>query len=169
MDVSIDRLRELDEFMPANVTTIYSDPHAVRDHLAWADMVIGAVLIPGAKAPRLIARADLATMKDGAVIVDVAIDQGGCVETARVTTHSDPVYTVDGVLHYCVGNMPGAVARTSTQALTNATVPWVLKLAKHGPDRLAEMDHHFANAINMKRGVLTNRPVAEAHGLEMAV
>ena len=107
MDVNIDRMRELDEIMPANVKTIYSDPQAIREHLDWADLVIGAVLIPGAKAPHLISRDDLTHLRPGAVIVDVAIDQGGCVETARVTTHSDPVYVVDGVLHYCVGNMPG--------------------------------------------------------------
>ncbi|MHC5003399.1 MAG: alanine dehydrogenase [Planctomycetota bacterium] len=166
MDVNLDRLRELDEFMPANVTTIYSDPHAVRDHLGWADLVIGAVLKPGAKAPHLVSKDDLLQMRDGAVIVDVAIDQGGCVETARMTTHSDPVYVVNGVVHYCVGNMPGAVPRTSTQALTNATLPWALKLARYGAHRLAEMDPHFADAINMDRGRLTNRPVAEAHDLE---
>lgn len=166
MDVSIDRLRELAEFMPANCTMVYSDPEAIREHLNWADLVVGAVLIPGAKAPHLISRADLKHMKPGSVIVDVAIDQGGCVETARVTTHSNPTYTVDGVVHYCVGNMPGAVARTSTQALTNVTLPWVVKLAKYGPDKLAKMDPHFADAINMNRGTLTNKPVAEAHELE---
>ncbi len=165
LDVNLDRLRELEESMPSNVTTIYSDPHAIREHLAWADLVVGAVLIPAAKAPRLVSREDLARMKPGSVIVDVAIDQGGCVETARMTTHSDPVYTVDGVLHYCVGNMPGAVARTATLALTNATLPWVLKLAEHGPEPLAQMDPNFANAINMSRGTLTNKPVAQAHGL----
>ena len=166
MDINLDRLRELDEFMPDNVKCIYSDPQAIREHLNWADLVVGAVLVPGAKAPRLITREDLKHMKPGSVIVDVAIDQGGCVETARVTTHSKPIYTVDGVVHYCVGNMPGAVARTSTQALTNATMPWVLKIAEHGADRLAQMDPHFADAINMNRGVLTNKPVAEAHDLE---
>ena len=168
MDINPDRMRFLEEVMPTNVTTIYSDPHAIRDFLPWADLVIGAVLIPGAKAPRLLQRTDLKHMKPGSVIVDVAIDQGGCVETAKVTTHSEPVYVVDDVQHYCVGNMPGAVARTSTQALTNVTLPWVIKLAEHGPDRLAEMDHHFANAINMNRGVLTNQPVAEAHDLKCA-
>jgi alanine dehydrogenase len=168
MDINIDRLRELAEFMPPNVTPIYSDPQAIREHLNWADLVVGAVLIPGAKAPHLITRADLKHMKAGSVIVDVAIDQGGCVETARVTTHSNPTYVVDGVVHYCVGNMPGAVARTSTQALTNATLPWALKLADHGPDALARVDAHFADAINMSRGVLTNKPVAEAHDLDFA-
>jgi alanine dehydrogenase len=168
MEINIDRMRELGEWMPPNVKTIYSDPQAIREHLTWADLVIGAVLIPGAKAPHLIRRDDLTHMKPGSVIVDVAIDQGGCVETAKVTTHSNPIYTVDGVQHYCVGNMPGAVARTSTQALTNATLPWVLKLAQHGADKLAEMDSHFKDAINMNRGVLTNQPVAEAHELDFA-
>jgi len=166
MDISLDRLRRLDEFMPANVTTVYSDPQSIRERLHWADLVIGAVLVPGAKAPRLIRREDLKHMQPGSVIVDVAIDQGGCVETAKVTTHRNPVYTVDGVVHYCVGNMPGAVARTSTIALTNATLPWALRIARHGCDRLARTDAHFANAINADRGRLTNLPVAEAHGLE---
>jgi alanine dehydrogenase len=165
MDINIDRMRQLDEFMPANCRTIYSDPQAIRDHLAWADLVIGAVLIPGAKAPNLVSRDDLSHMKTGSVIVDVAIDQGGCVETAKVTTHTDPIYTIDGIVHYCVGNMPGAVARTSTQALTNATMPWVIKLASSTAVQLASDDHHFANAINTHRGTLTNQPVAEAHDL----
>ena len=165
MDININRMRQLEEFMPDNCRTIYSDPEAIRDHLAWADLVIGAVLIPGAKAPNLISRDDLKFMKKGSVIVDVAIDQGGCVETAKVTTHSDPIYEIDGVVHYCVGNMPGAVARTSTQALTNATMPWVIKLAATSAESLAKVDHHFANAINTNRGTLTNQPVAEAHNL----
>lgn len=164
-DINIDRLRELSHIMPHNVNTVYSDPHAVHEHLAMADLVVGAVLIAGAKAPKLITREDLTLMKPGSVIVDVAIDQGGCVETAHVTTHSDPIYVVNDVVHYCVGNMPGAVARTSTLALTNATLPWVLKIARHGPDELARMDHNFACAININRGTLTNQPVAAAHDL----
>jgi alanine dehydrogenase len=166
MDINIDRLRRLDEFMPANVVTIYSDPQAIRERLAWADLVVGAVLVPGAKAPHLVRREDLAHMQPGSVIVDVAIDQGGCVETAKVTTHRDPVYTVDGVVHYCVGNMPGAVARTSTIALTNVTLPWALRIAREGVESLARRDPHFANAVNAIDGRLTNGPVAEAHGLE---
>ena len=165
MDINIDRMRQLNEFMPQNCRTIYSDPEAIRDHLAWADLVIGAVLIPGAKAPHLISKKDLDYMKPSSVIVDVAIDQGGCVETAKVTTHSDPIYIVSDVVHYCVGNMPGAVARTATQALTNATMPWVSKLAASSADSLAKNDQHFANAINTNRGSLTNQPVAEAHDL----
>ena len=165
LDIDLDRLRHLDETMPTNVDTVYSDPHAIREYLPQADLVVGAVLIPGAKAPHLISREDLKRMKPGSVIVDVAIDQGGCVETARMTTHSDPVYTIENVIHYCVGNMPGAVARTATLALTNATLPWVLKLAEHGPGELARMDHNFANAVNTNLGTLTNKPVAEAHDL----
>ncbi len=166
LDINVDRLRYLSEVMPANVTVIYSDPEAIRERLNWADLIVGAVLIPGAKAPNLIKRADLKHIRPGSVIVDVAIDQGGCVETAKVTTHSNPVYQVDGVVHYCVGNMPGAVARTSTQALTNVTLPWALRIAKNGPEKLARTSRHFANAINMINGVLTNQPVAEAHDLE---
>ncbi len=166
LDVNLERLRWLSEVMPPNVSCVFSDPQAIRERLTWADLIVGAVLLPGARAPKLIRKADLAHIRPGSVIVDVAIDQGGCVETARVTTHRNPTYVVDGVVHYCVGNMPGAVARTSTQALTNATLPWVLKLARVGADQLAHMDHHFANAINMTRGTLTNKAVAEAHDLE---
>ncbi len=165
-DINLDRLRYLDEIMPPNVRTIYSDPQAIRERLAWADLIVGAVLVPGALAPKLIRRDDLRHIRPGSVIVDVAIDQGGCVDTAKVTTHRNPVYTVDGVVHYCVGNMPGAVARTSTQALTNATMPWTVKLAKFGADQLARMNPHFADCINMTRGTLVNRAVAEAHDLE---
>jgi alanine dehydrogenase len=154
--------------LPRNVTTIYSEPHAIARYIEWADLVIGAVLIPGAKAPWLIRRDDLKRMKDGAVIVDVSIDQGGCVETSKVTTHGKPTYIIDGVVHYCVGNMPGAVARTSAHALNNATLPWTLRLADHGPWTIAEKDKGFALAINMDRGRLLNAPVAEAHGLELA-
>ncbi|MBL9121173.1 MAG: alanine dehydrogenase [Phycisphaerae bacterium] len=166
MDISIDRLRRLAEIMPANVRVVYSDLQSIRERLHWADLIVGAVLVPGAKAPWLIRRDDLKYIQTGSVIVDVAIDQGGCVETSRVTTHRNPVYEVDGVVHYCVGNMPGAVARTSTLALTNVTLPWALRLAKHGPETLARRDPHFANAINTHRGQLTNSAVAAAHGLE---
>lgn len=165
-DINLDRLRHLDEVMPPNVRTVFSDPHATRHLLAWADLVIGAVLVPGARAPRLVYRDDLRLMKPGAVVVDVSIDQGGCVETSRVTTHARPTYIVDGVVHYCVGNMPGAVARTSTQALTNATTPWVLRLAETGYEALARRDPGFRAAINADRGRLLSAPVAEAHGLK---
>jgi alanine dehydrogenase len=162
MDINLDRLRYLDDVMPANVHTIYSDPATIREQLALADLVVGAVLIPGAKAPRLVKRSDLAIMKNGAVIVDVAIDQGGCVETARATTHQNPTYIVDGVLHYCVANMPGAVGRTSTIALCNATLPYALKIASKGYERAAVEDPGFAEGINMAGGRITNPAVAES-------
>jgi alanine dehydrogenase len=168
LDRDLDRLRYLSEIMPANVTTLYSDPHSIRDGILRADLVIGAVLIPGAKAPHLIRREDLATMKRGSVIVDVAVDQGGCVETTRATTHADPIYLVDGVVHYCVANMPGAVSRTSTQALTNATLPWVLRLANEGSERLAAADNGFRAAVNTRGGRLLTRAVGEAHGIPTA-
>ena len=167
MDVDLERMRYLEDVMSDNVTTIYSDLHAIRKYLPWADLVIGAVLLPGAKAPHLVRREDLGSMKDGAVIVDVSIDQGGCVETSKVTTHGAPTYIIDGVVHYCVGNMPGAVARTSTQALTNATLPWVIRLANEGWESLAASNAGFRQAINMDKGRLLNTPVAEAHGLEV--
>lgn len=166
MDVNLDRLRYLSEVMPANVTTIYSDVHAIRQYIESADLVIGAVLIPAAKAPNLIMREDLHRMKPGAVIVDVAVDQGGCCETTRPTTHAKPTYIIDGIVHYCVANMPGAVGRTSTQALTNATLPWALRIANEGAQSIAAKNRFFAPAINMDDGRLLNQPVAEAHGLE---
>ncbi len=168
LDLDLERLRYLSEIMPPNVTTLYSDIHAIRDALTRADLIVGAVLIPGAKAPHLICRKDLSTMKRGAVIVDVAVDQGGCVETTRATTHANPTYVVDGVVHYCVANMPGAVSRTSTQALTNATLPWVLRLANEGSDRLAAADNGVRPAINSRDGRLLNRAVGEAHGIEVS-
>jgi alanine dehydrogenase len=166
MDVNLDRLRYLSEVMPANVTTVYSEPYAIRRHLQIADLVIGAVLIPAAKAPNLVTREDLKLMKQGAVIVDVAVDQGGCVETTKPTTHADPTYIIDGVVHYCVANMPGAVGRTSTQALTHATQPWVIRIANEGARAIADRDPYFRPAINCEDGRLLNKPVAEAHGLE---
>ncbi len=168
MDVNLDRLRYLDDVMARNVTPIYSDPQAIRTYLSWADLVVGAVLLPGAKAPHLVKRDDLKRMKPGAVLVDVSIDQGGCFETSKVTTHGKPTYVVDGIVHYCVGNMPGAVARTSTQALANATMSWTLALADKGYQHLAQKDPGFRLAINTDKGRLLNGPVAEAHGLEVA-
>lgn len=165
LDVNMDRLRYLDDVMPANVDCLYSDRHTVRERLRSADLVIGAVLIPGAKAPRLIERDDLKLMKPGSVIIDVAIDQGGCVETSRPTTHSEPVYMVDGVLHYCVTNMPGAVGRTSTYALCNVTLPWVLRIAEHGIIPAAEKFKPIARAVNMHGAKITCRAVAETFGL----
>ncbi len=164
-DVNLDRLRSLDEIMPGNVTTLYSDRHTIRDALARADLVIGAALIPGALSPRLIERSDLARMQPGSVIVDVAIDQGGCAETSRPTCHDEPTYVVDGVVHYCVTNIPGAVGRTSTYALCNATLPYVLGLAKAGLAGAARRDPGFVEAVNVHAGRLTNQAVAEAFGL----
>lgn len=165
MDINLDRLRYLDDVMPPNVRTVYSDPHAIRHHVTTSDLVIGAVLIPGARAPKLIDRAMLKDMRPGSVIVDVAVDQGGCVETTRPTTHHDPTFVVDGVVHYCVTNMPGAVGRTSTQALCHATQPYVIRLAKHGVDALVEQDTAFRSALNMRDGRITNAAVAAAHKL----
>jgi alanine dehydrogenase len=161
MDINLDRLRYLDDVMPANVHTIYSDIHTIRDQLRQADLVIGAVLIPGAKAPRLVTQQDLKDMKNGTVIVDVAIDQGGCVETARPTTHKEPTYVVEGVVHYCVTNMPGAVGRTSTIALCNATLPYALKIANKGYAKAAADDAGLAEGINVANGKVTYQAVAE--------
>jgi alanine dehydrogenase len=162
MDINLERLRYLDDVMPANVHTIYSDPATIRDQVRQADLVVGAVLIPGAKAPRLVTRDDLKDMKNGAVIVDVAIDQGGCIETARPTTHQQPTYVVEGVVHYCVTNMPGAVGRTSTIALNNATLTYTLKLANKGYEKAAEEDAGLAEGINLAGGRVTNAAVAES-------
>jgi alanine dehydrogenase len=165
LDVNLDRLRYLDDIMPPNVTTLYSDRHTIRESIERADLVIGAVLITGARAPCLVRRQDLSTMKTGAVIVDVAIDQGGCIETSRPTTHLHPTYVVDGVVHYCVTNMPGAVGRTSTYALCNVTLPYVLQLAKHGWRAVAAMDPGVAEGVNIDRGRVTNKAVASTFSL----
>jgi alanine dehydrogenase len=166
LDVNMDRLRYLDDIMPPNVNVLYSDRHTIRQELKLADLVVGAVLIPGAKAPRLITRADLKYMKPGSVIIDVAIDQGGCVETSRPTTHSDPTYLEEGVLHYCVTNMPGAVGRTSTFALCNVTLPWVLTLAKLGVEAAIRQSLPLTSAANIHAGRVTNQAVAETFGLK---
>ena len=165
LDINVDRLRYLEDIMPPNVNTVFSDRHSIRERLAQADLVIGAVLIEGARAPRLVSRADLARMKPGAVIIDVAIDQGGCIETSRATTHSQPTYIVDGIVHYCVTNMPGAVGRTSTYALCNVTFPYVLKLAELGIAGACAQDPGIAHAINLHAGRVTNRAVAATFGL----
>ena len=165
LDVNMDRLRYLDDIMPANVNCLFSDRHTIREELKLADLVVGSVFIPGAKAPRLVTREDLKLMKPGSVIIDVAIDQGGCLETSRPTTHSEPTYIVDDVLHYCVTNMPGAVGRTSTFALCNVTLPWVLKLASQGAVAAAKDSPALASAINIHAGEVTNKPVAETFGL----
>ena len=165
MDINLDRLRYLSDVMPANVQTVYSDPHSVREYLRKADLVVGAVLIPGARAPRLVTRKDLVDMKNGSVIVDVAIDQGGCTETSRPTTHRDPIYIEEGVVHYCVANIPGAVSRTSSLALCNATLPYALRLANMGYRPAADADTGIAAGINMIEGKLTNKAVAHATGI----
>jgi alanine dehydrogenase len=166
LDVNMDRLRYLDDIMPPNVNVLYSDRHTIRQQLKLADLVVGAVLIPGAKAPHLISRQDLKHMKHGSVIIDVAIDQGGCVETSRPTTHSDPTYLEEGVLHYCVTNMPGAVGRTSTFALCNVTLPYVLQLANLGAEQAIHQLPTLASAANIHRGRVTNQAVAETFILE---
>jgi alanine dehydrogenase len=168
LDVNMDRLRYLDDIMPPNVNCLYSDRHTIRQELRLADLVIGAVLIPGAKAPRLVSRQDLKIMKPGSVIIDVAIDQGGCIETSRPTTHSDPTYLEEGVLHYCVTNMPGAVGRTSTFALCNVTLPWVLLMARLGVETAVRQSAALASAANIVRGRVTNQAVAETFGLPLA-
>jgi len=165
LDVNMDRLRYLDDVMPQNVDVLFSDRHVVREQLERADLVVGSVLIPGAKAPRLIEKDDLARMKPGSVIIDVAIDQGGCVATSRPTTHSDPTYIVDQVVHYCVTNMPGAVGRTSTYALCNVTLPWALRIANLGLARAAAELPPVAAAVNICDGEVTNQAVAETYGL----
>ena len=165
LDINMDRLRYLDDTMPANVTVLFSDRHTIRDQLRRADLVIGAVLVPGAKAPCLIDRGDLKLMKPGSVIVDVAVDQGGCVETTHPTTHSDPTFVVDDVLHYCVANIPGAVGRTSTFALCNVTLPWAMQIANRGLLPAAERSAPLSRAVNLYEGEVTNRAVAETFGM----
>jgi alanine dehydrogenase len=166
LDINVDRLRYLEDIMPANVNTIYSDRHNVREQLQLADLVIGAVLIPGARAPRLVSAADLKLMKPGSVIIDVAIDQGGATETSRPTTHSEPTYIVDGVVHYCVTNMPGAVGRTSTYALCNVTFPYAFRIAELGLEGACATDAGLAKAVNMAAGRVTNQAVADTFGME---
>lgn len=164
-DISLPRLRHLEEVMPANVRTLYSSTHNIETELPATDLVIGAVLIPGAKAPHLITKEMLGLMKPGSVLVDVAIDQGGCFETSHPTTHADPVYTVDGIVHYCVANIPGAVPQTSTLALTNATLPYVLELADKGWKEACKEDKTLYPGLNIIEGQIVYPAVAEAFGL----
>lgn len=164
-DISLPRLRYLDEMMPANVKTLYSSAHSIEQELPSTDLVIGAVLIPGAKAPHLISREMLKLLKKGSVLVDVAIDQGGCFETSHPTTHADPVYKVEEVLHYCVANIPGAVPQTSTWALTNATLPYVTQLADKGWKRACEENPGLKAGLNIIEGKIVYPAVAEAFGL----
>jgi alanine dehydrogenase len=166
IDIDVGRLRYLSEILHGNLTTLSSNPLNIADTVQFADVVIGAVLIAGAKAPRLVTREMISKMNPGSVIVDVAIDQGGCLETSRPTTHSDPIYFVDGVIHYCVTNMPGAVPRTSTYALSNATLPYVIRLARHGFTEAVHRDPALAKGVNTFAGHITYQAVAEAFGLE---
>lgn len=166
LDMNLDRLRYLSDVMPANCFPLMSSPATIRELLARADVVVGAVLIPGAKAPKLITREMLKAMKKGAVLVDVAIDQGGCFETSRPTTHSDPIFKVEGIVHYCVANMPGAVAKTSTYALTNATLPYAVQIANKGWQRAMRDNPEIKLGANVVEGKVTYKGVAEAFGLE---
>ena len=165
-DINNDRLAELDMHFGSQIKTAFASKAAIAQAIQEAELVIGAVLVPGAAAPKLVTREQLKTMKRGSVLVDIAIDQGGCFETSKATTHDDPVYEIDGVIHYCVANMPGAVARTSTFALNNATLPFILKLANLGAEEAMAADPHLANGLNVSEGKIRNAPVAEALGLE---
>ncbi|MGK2934495.1 MAG: alanine dehydrogenase [Gemmatimonadaceae bacterium] len=168
LDLSLERLRYLSDVMPANVILIYSNRHNILEQISTADLVVGAVLIPGAVAPRLIRREDLKLMQPGSVIVDVAIDQGGCVETIKATTHEDPTYVVDGIIHYGVANMPGGVPRTSTLALTNATFPYAMQLANKGWKKALRDSVPLQRGLNIVEGQVTYPGVAEAFGLPLA-
>jgi len=167
IDLSLERLRYLSDVMPANVQLIHSNRHNILDAIEQADLVVGGVLIPGAKAPKLVRREDLKRMKPGSVIVDVAVDQGGCVETIKPTTHEDPTYVVDGVIHYGVANMPGGVPRTSTLALTNATLPYAMQLAGKGWKRALRDNEALLKGLNIVDGKVTYPGVAEAFGMEL--
>ncbi len=166
LDMNLERLRYLSDVMPSNCFLLMSKPTTIRRLIKEADVVVGAVLIPGAKAPRLITRKMLKTMKKGAVLVDVAIDQGGCFETSKATTHGEPIYTVDGVVHYCVANMPGAVPKTSTLALTNATLPYAVEIANKGWTKAMQENPEIKLGANVVKGEITYQGVAEAFGLE---
>jgi alanine dehydrogenase len=168
LDKSLPRLSALDDLFGPGLKTIYATMDAVEEAAIGADLVVGAVLVAGAAAPKLVARRDLALMRPGSVLVDVAIDQGGCFETSHATTHSDPTYVVDGVVHYCVANMPGGVARTSTQALNNATLPYVLALAGKGFSRAMAEDEGLLNGLNVHEGRITHAAVAAALGVPCA-
>lgn len=165
INLDVERLRVLDDQYHGRIVTRVASPTAIEEAVCSADLVIGAVLVPGAKAPKLVSRALVSRMKLASVIVDVSVDQGGCVETTRPTTHSDPVYLVDGVIHYCVANMPGIVPRTSTYALTNATMPYLMFLASEGVERAIRSDPGLAKGVNLKEGNVTHPGVAESHGL----
>jgi alanine dehydrogenase len=166
IDINIQRLRYLHEVMPGRLTTLSSNPLAIAQAVRRADLLIGAVLVKGAKAPRLVTRAMISTMTPGSVVIDVAVDQGGCFETSHPTTHSDPTFLVDDVIHYCVANMPGAVPRTSTYALSNATLPYIVRIADQGAAGAIKADASLAKGVNTFRGHVTYASVADAFGLD---
>lgn len=166
LDKNIDRLRELDAIYGNRINTLYSSMANIERSVLSADVVIGSVLVPGGSAPKLVTRKMVSEMKPGSVIVDVAIDQGGCFETSHPTTHQEPTYQIDDVIHYCVANMPGAVARTSTMALTNATAPFILELANRGVHQALKTNYHLLNGLNVYQGNVTCEAVARAHGLD---
>ncbi len=165
-DVNAERMNYLEDVFGSSIETLYSNPGVIEEEVRQADLVVGAVLLPGAAAPKLINRDHLRSMEDGSVVVDVAVDQGGCIETCRPTTHDNPTFVEEGVVHYCVANMPGAVPQTSTTALTNATLPWALALAGKGVEQAARDSVHLARGLNTYKGSCVCAPVAEAHGLE---
>jgi alanine dehydrogenase len=167
LDRSLNRLRELDDIFEGRLATVFSTAESIEYYTSRADLVIGAVLVPGAAAPKLLNREHIKKMKPGSVVVDVAIDQGGCFETSRATTHQDPVYIIDDVVHYCVANMPGGVARTSTMALNNATLPFGLALANKGPKQAMLDDPHLLNGLNVHQGKVTYKAVVDALGKEL--
>jgi alanine dehydrogenase len=165
VDISLNRLRYLEDILPANVDTVMSNDYNIRELIQHADLVIGAVLIPGAKAPHLITREMLSLMKKGTVLVDVAVDQGGCIETCKPTTHENPTYEIDGIVHYCVANMPGAVPYTSTLALTNATLPYAIQLANHGWQKACTQNVELKKGLNIVSGQVVYKAVADVFGL----
>ena len=165
LDINISRLRELDDILPLNVDTVFSNEYNIRQLVADADLIVGAVLIPGAKAPHLVTRDMLKIMKPGTVLVDVAVDQGGCIETCKPTTHENPTYEIDGIIHYCVANMPGAVPYTSTLALTNATLPYAIQLANKGWKKACQENEELSLGLNVINGKVVYKGVAEAFNL----
>lgn len=165
MDINISRLRQLGDLLPSNVTTVYSNSQNILEAVRVSDLIVGAVLVPGAKAPVLISRDLLREMKPGTVLIDVAVDQGGCIETCKPTTHENPTYVIDDIVHYCVANMPGAVPYTSTLALTNATLPYVLQLARHGWQKACSLNSELAAGLNVVDGKITYQPLADSFGL----
>lgn len=167
LDINLNRLRYLADVMPANVTTMFSNEYTIKHLIKTHDLIVGAVLIPGAKAPNLITREMLKDMRAGTVLVDVAVDQGGCIETCKPTTHEDPIYIIDDIVHYCVANMPGAVPYTSTIALTNATLPYAIKLANNGWEKACQEDHHLKNGLNVVNGKVVHEGVAKAFDLPL--